>query len=62
MDVSRIFTERKIDIDQMNVRTNKQGMATMELSFAVHSVNELGELIAQIRAVPDVVDIERKTG
>ena len=62
VDVSRIFTERKIDIDQMNVRTNKQGMATMELSFAVHSVNELGELIAQIRAVPDVVDIERKTG
>ncbi len=62
VDISRIFTERKIDIGQMNVRTSKQGTATMELSFAVHSVDELNGLINQLRAVPDVLDIERKTG
>ena len=62
VDISRIFTERKIDIGQMNVRTSKQGKATMELSFHVHSTEELNTLISQLRAVPDVIDIERKTG
>ena len=62
VDISRIFSERKIDIDQMNVRTSKKGTATMEISFAVHSVGELNHLISQIRAIPDIYDIERKTG
>ena len=62
VDISRIFTERKIDIDQMNVRTSRQGKATMELSFGVHSIEELEDLIRQVRNVPDVIDIERKTG
>ena len=62
VDISRVFTERKIDIGQMNVRTSKQGTATMEVSFNVHSVSELGALIAQLRQIPDILDIERKTG
>jgi len=28
----------------------------------VHSVSELGALIAQLRQIPDILDIERKTG
>ena len=62
VDISKIFTEQKIDIDQLNTRVNRQGIATMELSFRVHSVDELTELVRQIRAVPSVLDIERKTG
>ncbi len=62
VDVSRIFSERHIDIGQLNVRTSKHGTATMELSFAVHSVEELSSLISQIRRIPSVLDIERKTG
>ena len=46
----------------MNVRTNKQGRATMEMSFNVHSIGELNDLVAQLRQVPSVIDIERKTG
>ena len=62
VDISRIFTERRIDIGQMNVRTSRQGTATMEFHFLVHSVDELSSLISQLRMVPDVIDIERKTG
>ena len=62
VDVSRIFTERKIDIGQVNIRTSRQGTATMELSFNVHSVEELDSLVKQLRQVPDIIDIERKTG
>ena len=62
VDISRIFTERKIDIDQIVTRTSKTGIATLEISFHVHSVGELNEVISVIRRVKNVVDIERKTG
>ncbi len=62
VDISRIFTERKIDIGQMNVRTNKQGTATLEMSFNVHSREELGGLIKEIKKIRSIMDIERKTG
>lgn len=62
VDISKIFTERKIDIGQMNVRTSKQGTATLEMSFHVHSVEELNDLIMQIRKIDSVMDIARKTG
>ncbi len=62
VDISRVFTERKIDIDQMSTRTAKSGTATLEMSFRVHSTQELTELYAQIRKIRSVIDITRKTG
>jgi GTP pyrophosphokinase len=62
VDISRIFTERKIDIGSMSVRTTKQGTATIEISFSVHSVDELNQLVDRIRKIESVMDIERKTG
>lgn len=62
VDISRVFTERKIDIDSLSSRTNKQGTATLEMSFQVHSKDELGAVIAQIRKIPSVIDVTRKIG
>lgn len=62
VDISRVFTERKIDIDSLSSRTNKQGTATLEMSFQVHSREELGAVVAQIRKIPSVIDVTRKSG
>jgi GTP pyrophosphokinase len=62
VDVSRVFTERHIDIGQLNVRTSKQGSATMDISFLMHSTDELRDLVTQLKKIPDVIDITRKTG
>ena len=62
VDISRLFSEGHIDIGQMNVRTSRQGTATMELSFQIRSLEELNRLIAQIRKIPNVIDVQRKTG
>ena len=62
VDISRVFTERKIDIGSLSSRTNKQGTATLEMSFQVHSKDELGAVIAQIRKIPSVIDVTRKIG
>ncbi len=62
VDISRIFTERKIDVLSVNSRTSKQGTATISMSFEVESRAELDSLIGKIRQVESVLDIERTTG
>ena len=59
VDISKIFTERKIDILALNTRTSKQGMATINISFEVRSKEELNSLIEKIRQIESVKDIER---
>ncbi|MCI8511562.1 MAG: bifunctional (p)ppGpp synthetase/guanosine-3',5'-bis(diphosphate) 3'-pyrophosphohydrolase [Lachnospiraceae bacterium] len=62
VDISKIFTERQIDIKSMNVRTNKQGKATITMSFETHGLEELNSLIAKLGQIEGVLDIERTTG
>ena len=62
VDLSKIFTERKIDVRSINSRTSKQEKATISLSFNVGSKEELNSLIEKIRQVESVIDVERATG
>lgn len=58
-DLSKITTERSIDVTSMNVRTNKQGLATISMAFEIRSVEELNKLIDKMRMVDSIIDIER---
>ena len=62
VDISKIFTERKIDIRNINCRTNKQEKATISVSFNVSCKEELNSLIEKIRQLESVLDVERTTG
>ena len=62
VDIARIFTEREIDVTNMNARTNKQGKATITMSFDIHGTEEFNTLMAKIRQIDGVLDIERTTG
>jgi guanosine-3',5'-bis(diphosphate) 3'-pyrophosphohydrolase len=62
VDLSKLLTERKIDVRAMSSRTNKQEKATISLSFAVGSKDELTSLIEKIRQIESVLDVERTTG
>ncbi len=62
VDISKVFTERKIDIKNMNTRTSRQGIATLEVGFEISGVEQLNELMARLRATEGVLDIERTTG
>ena len=61
MDLSKIFTERKIDLRSINSRTSKQEKATISMSFEIGSKEELRSLIEKIRQVESVIDVERTT-
>ena len=62
VDLSKIFTERKIDMRSINSRTSKQEKATISMSFEIGSKEELRSLIEKIRQVESVIDVERTTG
>ena len=59
VDISRTLTERGIDVTAMNVRTSKQGTATITMSFDISSVEELNKIIERLRQVESVLDIQR---
>ena len=62
VDISKVFTERQIDITSMNVRTSKQGKATIVMTFDIHGIEELNKLSDKLRQIEGVLDIERTAG
>ena len=62
MDISRVFTEAKIDVKSMNIRTSKKGTATIDTGFIVQGRDELNSIIEKLRQLPGVIDIERTAG
>ena len=62
VDISKILTERKIDVTSINSRVSKQGTATISLTFDVHSTEELNNLLEKLRQIESVIDIERNVG
>ena len=61
-DISKIFTERKLDLRSINSRTSKREKASIAMSFDIGSKEELNSLITKIRQVESVLDVERTTG
>jgi GTP pyrophosphokinase len=62
VDLSKLFTERKIDVRSINSRTNKQEKATISMSFEVENKEELASLFAKIRQIESVIAVERTPG
>ena len=62
MEVSKVFTENKIDINSINTHTSKQEIATLELSFVVGGRDELNHVIEKLHQITGVIDIERTAG
>ncbi len=58
-DLSKIFTERNIDVNSINSRTSKSDIATIAMTFKIQGTEELNSLIAKIRTIDSIIDIER---
>lgn len=62
VDVSKIFTEMEIEMSSINARVNKQGVATVDISFEIKDKKQLADIVAKLRTIEGVIDIERTTG
>ena len=61
-DITRALTEKEINILSLNTRTNKQGLATIQVTFEVSDREALTRIIDRIRGIESVIDIERTSG
>jgi GTP pyrophosphokinase len=57
-----VFTENNININSINTHTSKQGIVTLEISFAVSGRDELQHVVEKLRQISGILDIERTTG
>ena len=62
VDISKIMSERSIDVLSLNSRTNKQNVATIEIGFKISSKDELSKLADRLKQVEGVIDISRPRG
>ena len=62
VDITKIFTERHIDVRSVASRMSKSGTVTITYEFQVPGRNALAELVGKIRQVESVIDIRRTTG
>ncbi len=62
VDITKIITERQINIESVNSKTGRQGVATITLSFEIQGREELRALVDKIRQVDSVIDVVRTTG
>ena len=62
VDITRIFTERGINICGIHSKTSKQGIATIDVSFNTKGRIQINNLIEKLRQVENIIDIERTTG
>ncbi len=60
--VTKVLAESDKNIISLNVRPNKQGIATINVSFNIKNVAELEKITGKIRMIDGVIDIERTTG
>ncbi len=61
-DLSKVFTERNIDVVSMSSRVSKSDVATISMGFEIQGTDELNGLIKKIRSIDSIIDIERTMG
>ena len=62
VEVSRVFAERDINIVGLHSRTNKQGVATIEVSFHTKGREQISNLVERLRQIENIIEIQRTTG
>ena len=62
VDITKIFTERHIDVRSVSSRMSKSGTVTISYEFQVPGKAALADLTGKIRQVESVIDVRRTAG
>ena len=62
LEITKVFTENKIDVKSMSIRTSKKGLVTVELGFIVNGKEEMSKIADKMRQIDGVEAIERASG
>ena len=60
-DITQVLSSSRSDVLAMNTISNKdESTATMTVTLEISSLEQLGRLLAQIRNLPNIIDVRRK--
>lgn len=59
VDISKILSDMNISIASLNSRVNKEGIATIDMSFNIHNTGELKVILNKLKGIQGVIDITR---
>lgn len=62
VDITKVFTERGVDIRSINCTVAKNGVATLSVSFDTSGKDDLTSAIERLRNIESVIDVERTSG
>ena len=59
MDLAKVFVENGVDLKSMNIKVNKQNVASINAGFEVQSRSDVRDISQKLRKISDVIDIQR---
>ena len=60
-DISKSMSDSGIDIQALKSKINRQGTATMYITFAVAGRDEVNIIIGKLKNIDSVLDVKRNT-
>jgi GTP pyrophosphokinase len=62
-DITQVLSASKSDVLSLNTLSNRnENTATMNVTVEISSLEQLARLLAQIRNLPNIIDVRRKRG
>ena len=62
VDISKVFTDKKIDLITVSARAGKQDTATFDMTFNVHGKEEYESVQEKLRQISGVIEVSRMKG
>lgn len=62
-DITQVLTASRSNVLSLNTQTNRDdNIATMTVTVEISSLEQLARLLAQIRNLPNIIDVRRRRG
>lgn len=62
-DITQVLSASRSNVLALNTQTNKDdNTATMTVTVEISSLEQLARLLAQIRNLPNIIDVRRRRG
>lgn len=62
LEITRVLSESMVNISTVTTRTAKNGLSTIIVGFEIKGIKQLDVVMAKLRQVQNVVDVERSKG
>lgn len=59
LEVANLVSDSKVSLKSINARSNKDAIATVEITVEVHNTDQLNSLIKKIKKLKDIIEVTR---